>query len=286
MKRTFIVCCAVAFSLALQAQLLWEISGNQLQAKSYLFGSHHLVPITFLDSVAGIYPAFNSCKNVVGEIILDDLSVVQKMQQAAVITSGRTTKDLLTAEQYAVCDSVLTSTLGMGLAQLQFFKPAMVENIYVLTVYEKYFPKDEDFQVDTYFQKVGKKSGKRLFSLETVEEQIRLLLDSKTLEEQAASLYKTLTSTEYIVEQVKQLNACYLKQDLECLLAMSNADSMMSADERWAMIDARNLRWAEQLPAQLEKGGNFIVVGALHLAGDNGLIALLRKQGYKVKPVK
>jgi len=286
MKKLVLLFSFFAFSIISNAQLLWEISGNQLKEKSYLFGTHHLIPISFLDSINGIYPAFNSCKNIVGEIIMDDPSVIKKLQQAAIITTGETTKNWFSAEQYAIADSILKSTIGLGLEEMRFFKPAMIENIYILTLYDKYFQQDEDFQIDSYFQKVGKKEGKRLFSLETVENQIKILLERKPLDEQAQSLYKTLTSSDKIINQLETLNRLYLKQDIEGLLNLSNNDSTQTPEDRWVILDQRNIRWAEQLPKQLEKGSNFIVVGALHLPGENGIINLLRKQGYKVKHVK
>lgn len=286
MKKKLLFCLLLALPALGNAQLLWEISGNHLKQKSYLFGSHHLVPISFLDSIKGIYPAFNSCENVVGEIILDDPSVIKKLQQAAVITTGKTTKDWLTDAQYEVADSILKSTIEMGLQELRFFKPAMIENIYVLALYDRYFQCDEDFQIDSYFQKIGKKEGKRLFSLETVEEQIQLLLESKSLEEQAQSLYETLTSSADLLTQIEALNEKYLAQDLDGLLELNNNDTTQTEEERFALIDKRNIRWAEILPKQLALGNNFIIVGAMHLPGENGLIHLLQKQGYKVKPVK
>ncbi|MBR5469040.1 MAG: TraB/GumN family protein [Paludibacteraceae bacterium] len=286
MKKIILFGYFLMLSSIAHAQLLWEISGNQLKEKSYLFGTHHLIPISFLDSIKGIYPAFNSCENIVGEIIMDDPSIIKNLQQAAIITSGETIKDLLTEEQYTTADSILKDALGVGLNEMRFFKPAMIENIYLLTIYDKYFQIDADFQIDTYFQKVGKKDGKRLFSLETVDEQIKILLDRKPLREQAQSLYEMLTSSEKIINQLEVLNRLYLKQDLEELLEYSNNDSMQTPEDKWILLDQRNIRWAEQLPKQFEKGSNFIVVGALHLPGENGVINLLKKQGYKIKPVK
>ena len=286
MKKIILFGYFLMLSSITHAQLLWEISGNQLKEKSYLFGTHHLIPISFLDSIKGIYPAFNSCENIVGEIIMDDPSIIKNLQQAAIITSGETIKDLLTEEQYTTADSILKDALGVGLNEMRFFKPAMIENIYLLTIYDKYFQIDADFQIDTYFQKVGKKDGKRLFSLETVDEQIKILLDRKPLKEQAQSLYEMLTSSEKIINQLEVLNRLYLKQDLEELLEYSNNDSMQTPEDKWILLDQRNIRWAEQLPKQFEKGSNFIVVGALHLPGENGIINLLKKQGYKIKPVK
>ena len=44
------------------AQLLWKISGHGLKQNSYLLGTHHLISISFLDSIPGVYPAFNKSK--------------------------------------------------------------------------------------------------------------------------------------------------------------------------------------------------------------------------------
>ncbi|MGM9782579.1 MAG: TraB/GumN family protein [Paludibacteraceae bacterium] len=52
------------------------------------------------------------------------------------------------------------------------------------------------------------------------------------------------------------------------------------------LVGERNDAWVRQLPKLMSEQPCFVVVGALHLAGENGLVALLRKAGYKVKPVK
>jgi uncharacterized protein YbaP (TraB family) len=52
------------------------------------------------------------------------------------------------------------------------------------------------------------------------------------------------------------------------------------------LLDDRNKNWIMQLPGIMKEQPAFIAVGALHLAGENGLVALLRKQGYIVTPVK
>ena len=53
-----------------------------------------------------------------------------------------------------------------------------------------------------------------------------------------------------------------------------------------ALLDNRNQKWAEMLPAQMQEKPLFIAVGALHLPGENGMINLLRQKGYQVDPVQ
>jgi uncharacterized protein YbaP (TraB family) len=51
------------------------------------------------------------------------------------------------------------------------------------------------------------------------------------------------------------------------------------------MLDNRNKKWMEQLPGFIRVNSTFIAVGVLHLAGKNGLVNLVREQGYTVKPL-
>jgi hypothetical protein len=88
----------------------------------------------------------------------------------------------------------------------------------------------------------------------------------------------------------RQLIDAYLERDLEALVEISEqemASSDKALQERFmqALVEERNRRMAERLLPLLEKGGIFAAVGALHLAGEEGIIALLRKQGMGVTPV-
>ena len=51
------------------------------------------------------------------------------------------------------------------------------------------------------------------------------------------------------------------------------------------LLDNRNKAWMTQLPSLFSEQSTFVAVGALHLSGKNGLVNLLRAQGYTVKPL-
>ena len=51
------------------------------------------------------------------------------------------------------------------------------------------------------------------------------------------------------------------------------------------ILDDRNLNWIKQIPELIKLNSIFIAVGAGHLGGEYGIINLLRKEGYTVKPV-
>ena len=74
--------------VAVQAQLLWKISGNGLEQPSYLMGTHHLAPLSITDSIAGFKEAFTASQQVIGELVMSEVQtpeVMQIMQQAMMI---------------------------------------------------------------------------------------------------------------------------------------------------------------------------------------------------------
>ena len=63
------------------------------------------------------------------------------------------------------------------------------------------------------------------------------------------------------------------------------ADQVYTPKEAAVMLDNRNKKWMQQLPGIFKQQSTFVAVGALHLAGENGLVMLLRNAGYTVKPL-
>jgi hypothetical protein len=150
-----------------------------------------------------------------------------------------------------------------------------------------YNPKE---QLDGYFQSKGEESGKKIAALETLEFQRDLLYDSQSLQRQARLLVCALNDTAKIVRDTKELTEAYNNFNIDKMQKLSEEKQGNSCDpipgEMESMIDNRNKDWAVKLPAIMKETPSFIAVGALHLPGENGLITLLRKQGFKVEPVK
>ena len=77
----------------------------------------------------------------------------------------------------------------------------------------------------------------------------------------------------------------YKTQQLSKIEAMLNDKDFGMADDRGVLLDNRNKNWVAQLKKILKKENVFIAVGCGHLVGSNGLIALLKKEGYSLKPL-
>lgn len=291
MKRYLIGLIVICFCFStIQAQLLWEISGNHLKQKSYLFATHHLVPISILDSIPGVYKAFNRTQCVVGEIVANDPTMINKMTEAAQIPSYTSISNLLSPEEYHKVDSALQAVAKLNLSALERLKPAMISNIYVMSLYNTVYPKEnQDWQLDSFFQQIAEKKQIPIVGLESVDKQIDLLFNSQLLERQSFLLVGAIESANDIETEIKTVNNLYKKGDLNELLSLYQNDTTKYAptqQEQFELLDNRNQEWVKTIPQLIHQKSCFIAVGALHLPGENGLIELLKKAGYKVKPVK
>ena len=116
MKKNILILFSIFLSItAIQAQLLWKVTGNGLKHPSYLFGKHHLIPIQFLDSVPGLFKAFNECEMVVGEMVMNNIDVTAKIQKAAIMPDDIKINDLLNDDEYKLVDNELKSVLKLSL---------------------------------------------------------------------------------------------------------------------------------------------------------------------------
>lgn len=281
----FLVCfCCIGF---IQAQLLYEITKKGTKKSSYLFGTHHLVPISNLKEVDGVFRAYNDCDVVVGEFVFDENEVLKQMTNAA--TMSEKIDNLLSKEDYDYVDSVLQADMKLTLSQVSMMRPAMIQYMYELTLYEYIFPnKEDDSSMDSFFQRAALMEGKVNKGLESINDQVKLLFYMQSLERQAELLVTSLKSELMIKEEYETINQLYLDGDIDKLYNTLTQPpySTLNEGELFMINDERNLDWIDNLCKYIDDSRCFIAVGALHLPGENGLIKLLKERGYKVKPVK
>ena len=285
MKKTIVLVFVflVAYS-SLQGQLLWQVTGKNQVKPSYLFGTHHLIPIQFLDSVPGLFKAFNRCDIVISEMHLNQENDMRKLQKVSILPDNITLMDILDEEDYNLVDQELRAVLNLGLKEMGMLNPEIISTMYVTELYRKSVGLTGDVQSDSYFQSVASFQGKQVIGLENVDQQIAILLGNKSLEEQAKDLVESVQTKEEVLKQTLTLDSLYRKGNIEALMKLSLEE--MTPGEYYLLVDKRNSDWMEQLSAYIDKSPCFIAVGALHLGGDDGLIALLKAAGYKVKAVK
>lgn len=172
MKRFFITAIVAVFAFAaVNAQLLYRISGNGLSKPSYLIGTHHFANASFIDKIPGAKEAFVETDQVYGEIKWDDMmspDSLQMMMEKEKLPDGKTLKDVLPADQYSKLDAYLKRTMGVGFenpmvaAQMGTLTPAALQTRLTLIMYMQDHTVDFDptNSFDLYFQSQAQKSNK------------------------------------------------------------------------------------------------------------------------------
>jgi len=290
MKKNILVFFSILLSLTgLQAQLLWKVTGNGLKHPSYLFGTHHLISIQYLDSIHGLFKAFNDCDIVVSELVMNNIDASAKIKQAAVMPEHTTIKDLLNDEEYKLVDTELKSVLKLGLKNISIMNPSLILTMYEMEIYKKLTGFSDTKQTDSYFQLVAAEKGKKVIGLETVDQQIEVLFGNGTLERQANVLVEAIQHKDKILSEMIQLNSLYKAGKIDELVELAKGKdniTEMTEDEYAKLVDNRNAAWLKKLPSMLKDASCFVAVGAMHLGGKNGLVKQLQKAGYKIKAVE
>lgn len=283
-KFLWLVVCIVLCSNA-DAQLLYEISGKGLNRPSYILGTHHAVPVSSLTQVDNVFRCYNRCDAVVGEIVVaDDTAMVARMSEAAMMNGLIT--DFISVDDAVLLDSLLYQVVGLRLNDVAHLRPAMIQNIYEMTLYEQAFPdRDDNTAMDSFFQQIAIEQGKSVFGLETIDQQIDLLFRSHTVQDQAKILMNTVKHGDNIRADVEKLNRLYLRGDIDSLYDWLIEMDDYSVDDIDRLVVGRNKAWIDKLERYIGETSCFIAVGALHLPGKTGVLELLRKRGYRVKAV-
>ena len=278
MKKLISALLLLMAATGVNAQLLWKISGNGLQKPSYIVGTYHLAPVSFADSIPGLNDALASTEQVYGEVIMADMTSPEnmtKVQAAMMLPDGQTLDKLYTADEMARINALLKNILGADMTnpmiaqQLGRLTPQALQTQLGILMYLKThtgFNPNETF--DGYFQKEATAKNKAVGGLETIDFQIN-------------TLFKGM-STENVVK-------AFFAQDLEGIEKAMDAKMNNTCDgtpaEKDMLINNRNAEWIKQMPGIMKQKSTFFAVGAGHLPGDKGVLALLKKAGYTVESI-
>jgi uncharacterized protein YbaP (TraB family) len=296
MKKLFY--CIVALLLIAapsQAQLLYKISGKGLAQPSYLFGTHHLAKLSIIDSIKGLRPAFESAKQVIGEINMKDMmnpQTMATMQQKMMLGGDSTLLSLLTPEEQKKVDACIKEYLpGATLDMVKKMRPSALSNqLTVIMMAKQLGGFNMQEQLDTHFQKEALAKGKEVAALETMDLQLNVLFLGTSAQRQKVLLMCLIDNIKKEAQKALELTAYYNHQKLDAMYKLSQEKDNNQCDatqaEEDALIKLRNNAWMKKLPEMMKAKSSFIAVGALHLAGPIGLVAQLKKAGYTVTPVK
>jgi hypothetical protein len=269
-----------------EASLLWEISGNGLRTPSFVFGTIHMIPQKDFLLTDATRAALEQSKNVVFEINIekmDDITTMLPMIMQAFMKRDTTLRDLLEPSDYEAVKQHF-QTLGLPMFLLDRIKPMFLSALDPQTMMGK-----QDESITSYemeLMAIAKKSGKTIGGLETAAFQMSMF-DSIPYRVQAKMLVESIRNVRNEDEEgaFDQMIETYKQQDIEAMQQLIQSDGELMAYENLLLFN-RNRNWVPLMNSMMRKEPCFFAVGAGHLGGLNGILQLLRQEGFIVKALK
>jgi len=265
----------------LEKTLLWEISGNGLSQPSYLFGTMHLLCADDAKLSDSLRYAIRVAKQVYFEIDLDNM--VEMMGAMRYLNMNNNTKlsDLITAPEYKrVKDYFSKNKTMLPLSMMERMKPYFITSL----ISESKFPCPAKDGMEQVIMKEAKKDGKKINGLETIRFQASVF-DSIPYQRQAKDLVKMIDSSgKGDDDSDAKLMEVYRAQDLNKMQQLTAGEEGLN-EYLDLLLYNRNANWAKKMPDIMVGKQTLFAVGAGHLGGEKGVINLLRKAGYTLRPV-
>ncbi|WP_129021908.1 TraB/GumN family protein [Edaphocola flava] len=286
MMRFLSFCCLLLLSVAqdLRAQessLLWKISGKELAQPSYLFGTIHQICEEDYFWTDTMQKYFHRAQQLCLELDMDDPLLAVKVSQHSINTGNKSLKDYFTPKEYSRLSVYIKEHTGQSMEMYNRLKPIWL----VLTLSNGDLGCDAATAYEIHLVDSAKKYEMPVMGLETVDEQMAAL--SSIPEDKIKPYILDIIDgrTEQNTELFQRMVATYLKQDVEALYRIieSENDAMLSMDK---LLDNRNKRWIARIADIGKNKSTFFAVGAGHLGGPGGVLALLRQAGYTVTPLR
>ncbi|MFI5203356.1 MAG: TraB/GumN family protein [Flavobacteriales bacterium] len=258
--------------------LLWEISGKGLKQPSYLYGTIHIMrkEVFAYDNV--VKAIFDSCRAYAMELNMADIKLEEMNKMMKL---DRPLDSILPPVKYHQLDSLLKAKSGLPLSQMKMIKPFFI----MALMMKKEIGGDMETALDLDFYDKAQKAGKKLIGIEKFEEQMAAV-DALTIEQQADLMIKGYLDTTSSMSKFEEMLESYLKQDLPAIMKMMLEDESYPPEFNEAFIIKRNKKMADRIGEISAKRMTFNAIGAAHLPGKDGVIQLLRNNGYTVKPIK
>ena len=273
--------------LMMQAQVLYQISGNGCKDKSYLLATNALTDIRFLDTIPNLFKVYGQTDKVITEFAVEDYEAIAALRKAALLPDSVRLQNFYTEEEYHQIDEALLLTLGMGLEALGRMKPSHITELYRNELLKKWADYDENRSSQHFFEAVAQQQSKPIYGLDNLGETLYMLFDREPFDWQCKQLLNITEYPEREVKLEKQLSELYrMGRLLDMVYLLSGPDNLSTHSySDYQVYAKRNKEWAKRLEPYLKEGKAFITLDAVYLAGDKGLIAYLKSAGYKVKPV-
>lgn len=265
--------------------LIYKIQGKHNTV--YLLGSIHILAEEYYPLTRAFSYAYYDSSQVVFEIdpeILFSTSIPRKFENLLKLPSGQTLKTVLSPKTYGLVKK-RCEKMGVPWNKIHHYKP-WVMYLMLGVPFDSSMEFRADLGIENHFYRMAKDAGKETGGLESIQDQLNVF-DKLSWKEQDQLLLDLLS-----IRNSKDHQKAFLKLVKDWHKGnLDGLEEMVEAQKKYpqfykAILVDRNRNWIPQIETFLSEEKNIlIVVGAAHLAGEDGLIALLKNKGHTLERV-
>lgn len=264
---------------------MWQIDGASNRV--YLLGSIHLLREQDHPLPSGIYDAYDDAEKIIMELDMDDMDPVEGQvltNELGLIQDGRSLSDLLGPDLYMQAETLATAaqipiTL---LAKTEPWFAAM--NVEIMLLMRMGF--NPSFGIETHVMELAQADNKEILGFETMRQQLEFL-DGLSEGAQRDMLMQALSEGLELEGMMDTMIDAWRNGDIQFMEDNLLADMQDYPELNRVIVVDRNINWTNQIEVLLEDDIDYlIVVGTLHLVGDEGVPELLESRGHNVTQLR
>jgi uncharacterized protein YbaP (TraB family) len=275
---------AVALTTAAAADpAVWRMTGGN-GAEVTLLGSMHVLRPSDHPLPSSVDSLIGRSDVIVMELDLDDVDAAAQQRvilETAMLPQGTLLASVVEPDVYRLVEQT-AGELGVDLTRLERFEPWFLA-VTLLDLGMRKFGFQAERGIEQYVLGQAQRTGKEILGLETLEFQIGIF-DALPASQQQAMLEQTLAEIDEAETALSAMVEAWRDGELESLSAelLDDFDQFPGLYE--TLVTKRNRAWVPTLERMLANGQrHLVVVGALHLVGDDNVIELLRARGHNVE---
>jgi hypothetical protein len=284
-KRSWLLALGLLGSLtANAASPVWAIRGDHNTV--YLAGSVHLLKAADSSLPPAFNHAYSDSKELVMELALDKLDPMEAaswMMEHGMLKEGTTLRSLIGEERYKRV-SAQAAQLGLPLEALDQLEPWVLA-LQLLELKYVQLGFDPQQGVEQQLEHRAQADGKPIMGLETLDEQLGVL-QGLSYPDQARFLDMVVTEMQDVQSETDTVVDAWRRGDSAKLGSLLSDEYRTFPTLYRTLVTDRNRHWLPQIEKLLHEDRDyFVIVGALHLVGDGGLLELMRRDGYKPESI-
>lgn len=282
---TLLLLCAGGAAAAPGTPLLWQVHGEA--GDLYLLGSVHLLTEQDYPLAPVVDAAYADAEELVFELSPADMQsgeAASRMMKLGALPAGETLQQHVSDETWSAVEHYVAQGGYLPLSAMQRMRPWFLALTLSVMEMQRAGLKPQ-FGIEQHFIQRLNRDGKHGAGLESIDEQLALFAAGSD-EEQDQQLRQSLEQLPDMDEQLERMLALWRAGDGEGLHAMMVEEMADYPAIYQRLITQRNANWIPDLEAQLaDPGDELVVVGAAHLVGEDGVVALLRQRGHRVERI-